>query len=107
MTTGHGFPALAQKSRQTCAPERPHPGFPGVGVLGPSALFGTGPSFTEVVSDTDDEGDDGEEGDEEGGKKKKKKSKKEKVHARMKDQIRYIGFRWRGALFHFVCCPFE
>lgn len=66
--------------QQTCAAPRAEQsaaaGFhvAGVGVAGPSALFGTGPSFTDVVSET--EGGDGEEEEQGGGKKKKKKSKK-------------------------------
>lgn len=57
---------------------KPAAGFhSGVGVSAPSALFGTGPSFSDVVSEVEG-GDDGEEGSK---KKKKKKSggDKEKV----------------------------
>ncbi|CAM9851674.1 unnamed protein product, partial [Ectocarpus sp. 12 AP-2014] len=70
--------ALPQKSQPTCSPaDKSSAVFHSV--KGASALFGTGPSYTDVVSET--EGD--EEGDEEGGKKKKKGKKsggdKEKV----------------------------
>ncbi|CAN0315363.1 unnamed protein product, partial [Ectocarpus sp. 8 AP-2014] len=66
--------ALPQKSQPTCAPaDKSSAVFHSD--KGASALFGTGPSYTDVVSET--------EGDEEGGKKKKKGKKsggdKEKV----------------------------
>ncbi|CAN0411948.1 unnamed protein product, partial [Ectocarpus fasciculatus] len=70
--------ALPQTSQPTCAPADKSSAkvFHSSGV---GALFGTGPSYTDVVSET--EGD--EDGDEEGGKKKKKGKKsggdKEKV----------------------------
>lgn len=73
---------MAHKS-QTCAPESIAAASSGVRVMRSSALFGTGPSYTEQISEMDAEGgEDGEkEEEEEGGKKKKKKSggEKEKV----------------------------
>ncbi|CAM9764481.1 unnamed protein product, partial [Hapterophycus canaliculatus] len=64
--------AVSQKSQNTCpAADKPSPaGFYSVGVAEPSALFGTGPSFSDVVNET--EGGGGEEGS------SKKKSKKQK-----------------------------
>ncbi|CAB1116483.1 unnamed protein product [Ectocarpus sp. CCAP 1310/34] len=63
--------ALPQKSQTTCSPAHKSSAVFHSG-KGASALFGTGPSYTDVVSETEG----GEEGDEEGGKKKKKKGKK-------------------------------
>lgn len=68
-------PALPQKSQPTCAPADKSSAVFHSG-KGASALFGTGPSYTDVVSETEG----GEDGDEEGGKKKKKSGgDKEKV----------------------------
>lgn len=73
--------ALSQKTRQqTCAPRADAP-FHGLGVAGPSALFGTGPSFTDVVSETEGGDGDGEEGSK---KKKKKKSAGDKEKVRLR-----------------------
>ncbi|CAM9775164.1 unnamed protein product [Scytosiphon promiscuus] len=71
--------ALNQRSQQSCpAAEKPsQAGFHGVGVAGPSALFGTGPSFSDVVNET--EGGGGEESSSKKSKKKKSGGEKEKV----------------------------
>eukprot|EP00752_Nemacystus_decipiens_P018759 g16819.t1 len=75
--------ALSEKpQQQTCAAQSA--GFHGVGVAGPSALFGTGPSYTDVVSETD--GEDGEEGS----KKKKKKSGGDKEKVKLEAEVTFF-----------------
>ena len=80
------YTAFSTKSQeQTCAPaaEKPIAAAGFHGVVGPSALFGTGPSYTDVVSET--EGGGGEEGEGKKSKKKKSGGDKEKVRGPLAD----------------------
>lgn len=79
---------ISQKSQQqACAPraDQPEAGFHGVGVVGSSALFGTGPSFSDVVSET--EGGDAEEGSK---KKSKKKSGGDKEKVKLEAEVTFF-----------------
>ncbi|CAN0508841.1 unnamed protein product, partial [Ectocarpus sp. 12 AP-2014] len=74
--------ALPQQSQPTCSPaDKSSAVFHSV--KGASALFGTGPSYTDVVSET--------EGDEEGGKKKKgKKSGGDKEKVKLEAEVTFF-----------------